>query len=448
MGAILRVRGQNGEIIEIPAIRGKSAYATAVEYGFVGTEEEFGKQLNLENYYKKDEIDELVAGAGKVKTVNGVEPDADGNIDLSSDFEAIDTKLSSQIVRNEADATADTKIVINAEEGEYVEVPSIEDIPTKVSQLENDAKYITSENVSSIISVDEDNEDSKLIIKTEAEEIEVPTMDDIPTKLSQLEADIELGSVKTVNGVAPDDEGNINVEYDDSKIVDGLSQFGTFDDDGNFVPNKNLKIHTFEEFIDNPLITDEFYFRLTGANRTYQIIVTAKSCLNEPFAVYIPQGILQGRIYKPRDGYDYTNITSGASNLLDEAGRTIPPNMMSFSSACILLINNMPSINRLHISYIGYGVSYYITTRDEQFYDVAYSVPYFNSPYKALSFVPTHPYDPATKKYVDEAVASVQQETITDTQILQAIIDSDLFTDILATNGVIYTDDNGKVVVI
>lgn len=39
--AILKVRDNNGNIIEIPAISGKSAYEYAKEGGYAGTEQEF-----------------------------------------------------------------------------------------------------------------------------------------------------------------------------------------------------------------------------------------------------------------------------------------------------------------------------------------------------------------------------------------------------------------------
>jgi hypothetical protein len=46
--AVLKVRDENGKMIEIPSIRGdrgKSAYEYAQEGGYAGTEEEFAKQL-------------------------------------------------------------------------------------------------------------------------------------------------------------------------------------------------------------------------------------------------------------------------------------------------------------------------------------------------------------------------------------------------------------------
>lgn len=45
MGAILRVRGEDGNVRDIPAIIGKSAYQYAVDGGFEGTEEEFTQMM-------------------------------------------------------------------------------------------------------------------------------------------------------------------------------------------------------------------------------------------------------------------------------------------------------------------------------------------------------------------------------------------------------------------
>lgn len=44
--AILEVRDKNGNIIEIPAIQGKSAYEYAKDGGYTGTEEEFATKLS------------------------------------------------------------------------------------------------------------------------------------------------------------------------------------------------------------------------------------------------------------------------------------------------------------------------------------------------------------------------------------------------------------------
>ena len=46
--AILKVKDENGNIIEIPAIQGKSAYEYAKDGGYTGTEEQFASKLATE----------------------------------------------------------------------------------------------------------------------------------------------------------------------------------------------------------------------------------------------------------------------------------------------------------------------------------------------------------------------------------------------------------------
>lgn len=45
MASLLKVKDSNGNIIDIPAIKGKSAYQSAVDGGYKGTEEEFNSLL-------------------------------------------------------------------------------------------------------------------------------------------------------------------------------------------------------------------------------------------------------------------------------------------------------------------------------------------------------------------------------------------------------------------
>lgn len=48
MASILKIKDQNGNIIDIPAIKGASAYDVAVDNGFEGTEEEWLESLKGE----------------------------------------------------------------------------------------------------------------------------------------------------------------------------------------------------------------------------------------------------------------------------------------------------------------------------------------------------------------------------------------------------------------
>ena len=63
---------------------------------------QFLKQSALDNYYTKSEIDPMIANAGKLKTVNGIEPDNTGNIAL--DLSGYETKAdATNALDNKAD---------------------------------------------------------------------------------------------------------------------------------------------------------------------------------------------------------------------------------------------------------------------------------------------------------------------------------------------------------
>ena len=44
----------------------------------------------------------------------------------------------------------------------------------------------------------------------------------VPKKLSELEIDIEVGTVKTVNGIEPDESGNIEIKIENNTIQDSI----------------------------------------------------------------------------------------------------------------------------------------------------------------------------------------------------------------------------------
>lgn len=64
--AILRIRDENGKVIEIPSLQGLSAYEIAVKNGFVGTEEEWLESLKataeMENFATKEYVNEIILG--------------------------------------------------------------------------------------------------------------------------------------------------------------------------------------------------------------------------------------------------------------------------------------------------------------------------------------------------------------------------------------------------
>ena len=117
--SILYFRNSDGKFIQIPSIPGKSAYEIAVEYGlFEGTEKEFAQQQIFEN---KEILDSITQE--KIDSW-----DKGGNIDLSpyATKEYVDDAI------DEIDVTEQLK--------DYAKT---EDVPTKVSQLENDEGYLT-----------------------------------------------------------------------------------------------------------------------------------------------------------------------------------------------------------------------------------------------------------------------------------------------------------------
>ena len=56
--AVLKIKDEQGNVIEIPSIRGKSAYEYAVEAGYTGTEEEFAEKM-YKDYDLAEEISQI-----------------------------------------------------------------------------------------------------------------------------------------------------------------------------------------------------------------------------------------------------------------------------------------------------------------------------------------------------------------------------------------------------
>lgn len=146
------------------------------------TEGAFSKYVTTDEAEKiaKDEADKAVANQ-KFKTVNGNDIRGEGNIEI----------------KGEGDVTS-----VNGQKGDVVI-----DIPTKVSELENDSEYVTKG--------------------------EVPSLADVPTKVSQLENDSKyISNINTVGGVNKIWTGT-QAEYDaiDPKddstiyIVDGKNMY-------------------------------------------------------------------------------------------------------------------------------------------------------------------------------------------------------------------------------
>ena len=125
----------------------------------------YAHKTDLENYYTKAELDPMLADAGKVKTVNGIEP-VDGNITIPApDLSDLETKTDAKT----ANDTLDKKISDN----------------TVAIRKNSDA------------------------IATKANASDVYTKAELDPKLA------DAGKVKTVNGIQPDSVGNITIPAPD-----------------------------------------------------------------------------------------------------------------------------------------------------------------------------------------------------------------------------------------
>lgn len=126
----------------------------------------YAHKTDLENYYTKAETDDKLAEAGKVKTVNGIQPDSSGNITIPApDLSGLETKVDAK----SANDALDKKISDNA---------------TAINKNSDD-------------------------IATKANSTDVYTKAELDPKLA------EAGKVKTVNNITPDSTGNVNIPAPD-----------------------------------------------------------------------------------------------------------------------------------------------------------------------------------------------------------------------------------------
>lgn len=161
---ILTVYDENGNEIAVPAITGKSAYQYAVSNGYTGTEEEFAKAMNpnnfsgsTEDYGDKfqlidkelenlsDQLDDKVGTSELEKAID----DALAEIKDSGGFntgEAVG--VTPQVFSEEEKAQARTNI--GAASTDDINQLSAQ-IPKKTSELENDGGYVTSTYVNAIL---------------------------------------------------------------------------------------------------------------------------------------------------------------------------------------------------------------------------------------------------------------------------------------------------------
>lgn len=125
----------------------------------------YAHKTDLEKYYTKAELDPMLADAGKVKTVNGIEP-VDGNVTIPApDLSGLETKVDAK----SANDALDKKISDNA---------------TAINKNSDD-------------------------IATKANASDVYTKAELDPKLA------DAGKVKTVNNVQPDSSGNISIPAPD-----------------------------------------------------------------------------------------------------------------------------------------------------------------------------------------------------------------------------------------
>lgn len=179
--AVLTVRDKNGKEIEIPAIKGKSAYSYARDGGYTGTEAEFTQSMgsavgrddfnqlleNNKNYVTKTELE-----AKKYLTsvpdeyVTETELNSKGYLTSVPDEYVTETELNSKgYLTQHQDLSSYAKkattlegygIADGATKSQLLQVHQLassnedkiraldDNIPTKTSQLTNDSKFLTS----------------------------------------------------------------------------------------------------------------------------------------------------------------------------------------------------------------------------------------------------------------------------------------------------------------
>lgn len=178
-----------GEPQEVTILRGSTVGA-------------FSKYVTTDEAEKiaKDEADKAVANQ-KFKTVNGNDIRGEGNIEIKAGVTSV-----------------------NGQEGDVVI-----DIPTKVSQLENDANYAKQSEIPTKVSQLENDSDyatkSELPKKTSelTNDSGFITISDVPTKVSQLENDSEYVTKGEVPSLA-DVPTKLSQLQNDARYVDDVSK--------------------------------------------------------------------------------------------------------------------------------------------------------------------------------------------------------------------------------
>ena len=181
----------------------------------------FAKLSDLSNYYTKAEVDARLSSAGRVKTVDNIQPDSSGNITTDHYTKSqTDQKLGQKITFVKCDSpqaahdasmrpAADGSIVLgvydmNDEPSQAV----VGDQKINIEWLYNHLNDLSTQ-VSGLSSL-------QSLINGKANSADVYTKSDTDSIVNTLKGLIaNAGKVKTVNNVQPDSSGNINIPAPD-----------------------------------------------------------------------------------------------------------------------------------------------------------------------------------------------------------------------------------------
>lgn len=248
MGNVLKIRDENGNFVGIPTISGadgKSAYESAIDGGFMGTEEEFNQAIaelrpNTEHTENKDNPHEVTAkqvGAlpNTGGTVNG-DVDIKGAVRISGagygdTSEILHDSTDATVVRNCADNNFPTELILSNEGkvmkdkilvlrltdggvhrlyGEHNK-PTIGDIEGALPK----SSYITAE----IEVRDENSETNKRYIELSSKSAKGNVEEAL--YLKQVEGETEKGYRILHEGVKPSGNYSGNSNSDERKIATG-----------------------------------------------------------------------------------------------------------------------------------------------------------------------------------------------------------------------------------
>lgn len=131
------------------------------------------------------------------------------------------------------------------------------DVPTRTSQLVNDSDFTTNEKVDSLVLVQNEqpsSEYNKIWVKETSDSVQIPTVDDLPTKVSELQNDanyaVDANYVHTDNnyttaekeklsGIAAGAEVNVNADWNatsgDAQILNKPTNVSAFTNDAGYL---------------------------------------------------------------------------------------------------------------------------------------------------------------------------------------------------------------------